>query len=394
MSELTLHAYQALAAETDRTRSTKPLSFLLLGLFGEVGTLMDEVKKKQRDPRSYVGYEHSVVEELGDVLWYLSNIADRDGLALSAVARHARGDGFSSFRKGDDELTFSSLQPQHDLPFKLPTPEFERTLMGLVGVIGSLADVQTAGTMAEAILGPRLSAVFSLLLRTADEAGVTLAQAAHENLRKVFERWPTRLQYPALFDDAFPAEEQIPRHLEVDVYERVVNPGQTNEKQYVLQRCKGLLMGDRVTDNILEPDDYRFHDVFHLAYVAVLGWSPVIRALYRLKRKSNPRIDESEDGARAVLIDEGVTTFIFAYAKQLEFFDGQSTGDLSFTLLKRIKEFVAGYEVSACPMWLWEKAILDGYAAFRFLRQYRRGRVELNLENRSLSIQHMPRETV
>jgi NTP pyrophosphatase (non-canonical NTP hydrolase) len=67
---LTLSEYQLLARKTD-TRAhegDKDLAFPLLGLFGEVGSLLSEVKKKQRDPDSYVGYKHSVIEELGDVL--------------------------------------------------------------------------------------------------------------------------------------------------------------------------------------------------------------------------------------------------------------------------------------------------------------------------------------
>ena len=37
-------------------------------------------------------------------------------------------------------------------------------------------------------------------------------------------------------------------------------------------------------------------------------------------------------------------------------------------MLKTIGEFVAGYEVEKCPLKLWERAILDGYAVFRQLR--------------------------
>ena len=69
-TQLTLQAYQTAASKTD-VKKQFPLEFFLLGLFGEVGTLVDAVKKKQRDVRSYVGYESNVVEELGDVLWYL-----------------------------------------------------------------------------------------------------------------------------------------------------------------------------------------------------------------------------------------------------------------------------------------------------------------------------------
>ena len=45
-----------------------------------------------------------------------------------------------------------------------------------------------------------------------------------------------------------------------------------------LLKSGGFLLGDRLTDNHLPEDDYRFHDVFHLAFAAVLGWSPTTRA--------------------------------------------------------------------------------------------------------------------
>ena len=50
---LSLQSYQATASKSDRTRETKGQEFLLLGLFGEIGTLIDEVKKKQRDMLEY-----------------------------------------------------------------------------------------------------------------------------------------------------------------------------------------------------------------------------------------------------------------------------------------------------------------------------------------------------
>ena len=74
--------------------------------------------------------------------------------------------------------------------------------------------------------------------------------------------------------------------------ERFYNEGQENERPYVIQQMRRVNIGDRLTDNRTEPDGYRFHDVFHLAYVAHLGQSPVIRALLKQKRKSDPRLDE------------------------------------------------------------------------------------------------------
>ena len=173
--------------------------------------------------------------------------------------------------------------------------------------------------------------------------------------------------------------------MEIDVYERTVR-GQ----DYVFQRSRGVYVGDRLTDNAIEQDDYRFHDVFHYAYVAVLGWSPVIRALLRLKRKSDPKLDEAEDGARAILIEEGVTSWLFGQAQQLNFFEGVKRGGLPLDMLKHVRQFVAGYEADRCPLWLWEEAILQGYAAFRFLQKNRRARIGIDFAHRRLRIKELP----
>src|SRR5690242_17967523 len=58
----------------------------LLGIAGETGTLLAEFKKKIRDKESYEGFKDRAEEELGDVLWYLSNIATRLNLSLSEIA--------------------------------------------------------------------------------------------------------------------------------------------------------------------------------------------------------------------------------------------------------------------------------------------------------------------
>jgi hypothetical protein len=54
-ASMRLNDYQAEARKTDRA-GDKTLAFPLLGLFGEVGTLLSVVKKKQRDAASYRGY--------------------------------------------------------------------------------------------------------------------------------------------------------------------------------------------------------------------------------------------------------------------------------------------------------------------------------------------------
>ena len=126
--------------------------------------------------------------------------------------------------------------------------------------------------------------------------------------------------------------------------------------------------------------------MFHYAYAAVLTWSPVTRALLRLKRKSRPEVDEAEDGARAALIEEGIATWIFGQSKQLRFFDGLKSGDLSFDMLKTIRQFASGYEPEQSPIWVWEDAILQGYEAFRFLQRNRRARLRLDMAQRKLIV--------
>ena len=77
-------------------------------------------------------------------------------------------------------------------------------------------------------------------------------------------------------------------------------------------------------------------------------------------------------------------------SERLEFFDGRKPGDLSFTLLKSVRQFARGYESEACPLWLWEEAILQGNAAFRFLRERRRARLMLDLQSHSLAVGELP----
>src|SRR6266481_2508495 len=102
--------YQEAAARTDQNRRVgiEGLAFPLLGLFGEVGTLLSALKKKQRDQDSYVGYSEAVVEEFGDVLWYFSNVASRASLSLGDLARQASEDwpnshGYERDRTGSDK---------------------------------------------------------------------------------------------------------------------------------------------------------------------------------------------------------------------------------------------------------------------------------------------------
>ncbi|NTE68092.1 nucleoside triphosphate pyrophosphohydrolase family protein [Agrobacterium tumefaciens] len=377
-STLSLNEYQDLAAKTDRTRiKGANLSLPILGLFGETGSLLSEVKKKQRDSKAYDSYESGVIEEFGDALWYLAVIAAHANILLEDIAGE-----FSSGSNGP--LRFVNLQPQRALPLAAPTTEFARTLLKLANSVGNLSDEngESISHFDTAALSARLKVIFRNLVSAATEAGVTLGEAAIRNIEKAQDRWPIDRIPPPLFDLDFPPEEQLPRKLEIEIFERV-----SGEKQYVYQRCNGVNIGDRLTDNSVVEDFYRFHDAFHYAYAAVLGWSPVTRALLKLKRKSKTKVDDGEDGARAIIIEEGVAAYVFSRAKEHDFFEGRD--EVDFNLLKTVRGFVQGFEAEKCPLWLWEDAILKGNAAYRFLRQHRRGRLVIDLDKRDMIVQEL-----
>jgi len=57
-----------------------------LGIIGEAGSVLTELKKKLRDGDGYLGFKDKLKEELGDVLWYISTIATQNNLDLEDIA--------------------------------------------------------------------------------------------------------------------------------------------------------------------------------------------------------------------------------------------------------------------------------------------------------------------
>lgn len=296
---LNLDEYQEQAMKTDQIPAVEGMDLLvpLLGLAGESGSLLTEYKKFLRDGEAHNLFKEVIAEELGDLLWYIANLATKFNLSLETVAE--------------------------------------------------------------------------------------------QNLIKCQERWGWKKDsensevVPLIFDDKFPDNERLPRKFEVEFIEEDHN-GSTRIKAYF----QGEQVGDNLTDNSYVTDGYRFHDVFHLSYAAVLGWSPVTRQLLgRRKRKSNIKVDEVEDGGRAKAIEEGISALIFSYGKDHSFLEGVDTIDYAF--LKTIKNMTCHLEVSQCSTGDWEKAILAGFYVWRKLIHYKGGRVEINLEERSICYQEV-----
>ncbi|ODG99555.1 nucleotide pyrophosphohydrolase [Nostoc sp. KVJ20] len=287
--------YQTQALNTDQIPAAEGTELIipLLGLVGEVGSLMTEYKKHLRDGDAHKLFKEGIAEELGDMLWYISNLASKFNLNLEEIAE--------------------------------------------------------------------------------------------DNLRKCRDRWEwkdlAQIDDKAttyIFDNDFPENESLPRQFEVEITE-VSKDNSIKMKAFINKQQ----IGNDLTDNSYTSDGYRFHDVFHFSYAAVLGWSVITRSMLKRKRKSNYSVDEVEDGGRAIAIEEGISALVFSYAKNHGFLEGVST--LDYQLLKTIKNMTSHLEVSQCSLGDWEKAILMGYDVWRQVEKNRGGRVVVDLDARLIT---------
>ena len=330
---------------------------ILLGLFGEVGSIMATAKKFHREQEVYAGYRRAVEEEFGDALWYLTALCRRLKIRLDEIlAEAARGKDFGASVAANDLVD----SPISHIATPLTVPELDPALLELGEAAAAVFAIRTSPDNARVLL----TAFAASYLKALKAVRVSFAEVLRQNIAKTTSRFipPDHATLPT-FDDGFPEEEQLPTHFEITIDERI------SGRSYL--RMNGVFVGDPLTDNIRDPDGYRFHDVFHFAHAAILHWSPTFRALLKQKRKSNPKVDEAQDGGRAIVVEEGLTAWVFGRSKNLNYFEGQSR--VSFDLLKIVQQFVMGYEVEACPLSLWEVAILRGYDVFRQVKSNRGG---------------------
>mgnify|MGYP001399284011 CR=1 FL=1 len=78
--------YQELARSTAIYPAEYGLVYTALGLAGESGEVAEKVKKLIRDGDESGNFENALASELGDVLWYLSNLASEIGMTLEEIA--------------------------------------------------------------------------------------------------------------------------------------------------------------------------------------------------------------------------------------------------------------------------------------------------------------------
>jgi NTP pyrophosphatase (non-canonical NTP hydrolase) len=284
--------YQRRASETDVLTGGDDI-LPLLGLAGEVGQLVAEYKKRQRDKVGYRAFRDEVHEELGDILWYAATLARYNGFDLDDIAR--------------------------------------------------------------------------------------------ENLEKTRGLFHAPEQLPGheLLDRDAPIDQQFPAKLTVTLVENE----ESTKRGEIVQRVRMYrgddTVGDPLDDNSELNDAYRYHDVFHLAHMAVLGWSPVMRGLLGRKRAELPTVDRVQDGGRAAAIEEGVTAYVFTVAGEHSFFSTHA--HVPPSVLKTCAKMTSHLEVSARSSADWHAAILAGYTAFREVVSHSGGILTANLEARTLT---------
>ncbi|MCW8875645.1 MAG: nucleoside triphosphate pyrophosphohydrolase family protein [Kangiellaceae bacterium] len=330
----------------------------ILGVIGELGSLASVLKKHQRDGIYYSAFEEHFEEELGDILWYAVTIASRLGIKLNEWPIDSEGivDEFEGVYKIHSSVMKLSLQK--DWMFKPDSVNKELAVSLVNNLIMDLSSL-------------------------ANHIATDLKTVARNSCNKNLSYWAKFSDLPArTFDKDFPSHEKLPRKFEIDFY------GIEDNKAVIIM-MNGVALGDRLTDNAYVDDGYRFHDVFHIALAATLGWSPVFRRMLKKKRKSVPKTDEIQDGARAAIIEEAIINHVYDYARTSKnYLEGMSRVDLD--LIKRIQNLVRGYEVEKCEPWEWKDSIMKSYKIFRELKSKGSGRVVVDCEKRSLTLTDIP----
>jgi NTP pyrophosphatase (non-canonical NTP hydrolase) len=242
----------------------------------------------------------------------------------------------------------------------------------------------------------------------ATACGLELESIAESNIRRTRDLYITAKPLPPFeslpkLDGDYPPQERFPRRFVIGFAERrlpsgraaadmtlvSVDPNAFPGGPIVRDNGKpagfkvGSSLGDPLTDNSRRTDAYRFHDAIHLGFAAVLGWSPTIRALLRLKRKSNPETDEVEDGARAIFAEEGLAAILSRLAKRRSGF--RSEASIDGEVIEVAKAATVDLEVESLPGWLWRDAINQGFRAMHLLAENGGGYLIADLDQRSLT---------
>lgn len=105
----------------------------LLGLVGEVGSLLGEYKKLLRDGPVHRKFRDEVREELGDILWYVADVAGKFDLSLNEIAEQNLAKVADRYEPSDNpRLLYDHELPEDQQLHRLFEYRFEeRTIDGV-----------------------------------------------------------------------------------------------------------------------------------------------------------------------------------------------------------------------------------------------------------------------
>lgn len=252
-------------------------------------------------------------------------------------------------------------------------------LLGIAGELGTLATTYkkylrdgASYSLHEDHIAEELGDLLWYCAILASKFGLSLDDIARQNLEKVSGRWgPHEAQQHAALDEGY--EERFPRQFSIEFSEKDVGG-----RLKAVMTMDGKPLGDPLTDNADDADDYRFHDAFHLAFLVVLGWSPVLRKLMELKRRSVKSVDENEDGGRAIVIEEGIAALVFDYG--VDHGSLATVPAIDYELIRTLKSMTRRLEVRIATGASWQAAVALGWQLFRDLTKYRGGTAHCDLD--------------
>ena len=112
---------------------------VLMGLFGEVGSIMATAKKYHREKTVYAGYQQAVEEEFGDALWYFTTLCRRLGIGVDTILSEAADqDGYSKAIAASD---FPG-SPVSRISSVNATSDLDKTLLNLGEATAALLGIQ------------------------------------------------------------------------------------------------------------------------------------------------------------------------------------------------------------------------------------------------------------
>ena len=91
---ISIAEYEKTVESTDTLIPDSQIESILLGLFGEVGSVMSTAKKLHREKGAFeAGYREDTEEEFGDVLWYVTALCRRCRIGLADLISEVLAEG-------------------------------------------------------------------------------------------------------------------------------------------------------------------------------------------------------------------------------------------------------------------------------------------------------------